>query len=376
MKRLKVMTRKNTAKKPTTEATELILAVAYYRMSSDKQETSIPQQKKRVEAHFGSRYRIVEVYTDQGKSGSKDTDKRTAFLRMIHDLCEGKYTGKVKSILCLDLSRFGRLDTLQGAEYKQALRKAKVKLETAVEGLIDWSTMTGRIVDSVLAESHHAFARLVGEKGLAGRIAKAKEGKVHGGSTPYGCHKLVTTDQGEEIVIQRTASFSKPKSWDGIFIPGDPDEVKAVEWLYKQFDTRDVSYRQLAIEADAKVFPSPTGTGWRGEFVEEILKNEVYVGDAAIGKKSDGEFFRHHDGEVKPADAVEGKSQPTVRRDAYKPIIPRKLWNRVQAKIARKRVGKSKPQRDGGYPLTGILVCDHCGSPIGDNCLSRTNAST
>jgi len=98
--------------------------------------------------------------------------------------------------------------------------------------------------------------------------------------------------------------------------------------------------------------------------VEEILKNEVYVGDAAIGKKSDGEFFRHHDGEVKPADAVEGKSQPTVRRDTYKPIIPRKLWNRVQAKIARKRVGKSKPQRDGGYPLTGILFCGHCGKTM------------
>src|SRR4051812_14772392 len=105
------MPRKNQQKKAsTTEAhDEPTPAVVYYRMSSDKQDTSIPQQKKRVDAHFGSRYRIVEVYIDQGKSGSKDTDKRTEFLRMIHDLCEGKHKGKVKYILCFDQSRFGRL---------------------------------------------------------------------------------------------------------------------------------------------------------------------------------------------------------------------------------------------------------------------------
>src|ERR1700730_16089930 len=134
------MARKNQRSKTTTTEVqdEIITAVLYYRMTSDKQDTSIPQQRKRVEAHFGSRYRIVEVYSDQGKSGSKDTDKRTEFLRMIHDLCEGKHKGKVKYILCFDLSRFGRLDTLEGAEHKKVLRKSRVKLATVIEGLMDW----------------------------------------------------------------------------------------------------------------------------------------------------------------------------------------------------------------------------------------------
>jgi hypothetical protein len=213
--------------------------------------------------------------------------------------------------------------TLDGAEHKKALRKATVKLATVVEGVIDWSTMTGRLEDSVLAESGHAFARLVGQKGLEGRIENVKEGQFSGGSIPYGCYKKVTDDRDNDFTIKRTDEFSKPKIWRSTLIPGDPEEVKAVKWLYKQFDTRDVSFRQLATEGLAKGFPSPTGTGWRGQFVEGILTNEAYVGDAAIGKKSDGEFFRHHNGEDKPADEVEGKSSLTTPRDAYTPLIPR-----------------------------------------------------
>jgi DNA invertase Pin-like site-specific DNA recombinase len=343
---------------------QLVPAVVYYRMSSDKQDTSISQQKERVETHFGSRYRMVEVYIDQGKSGSKDTDKRTGFLRMLHDLCEGKHKGKVKYILCFDLSRFGRLDTLEGAEHKKALRKARVKLATVIEGLIDWSTMTGRLMDSVLSESHHAFARLVGQKGLGGRISKVKEGQFSGGSVPYGCYKKVTDDKGNKFTIKRMDQFSKPKRWHSTLVPGDPEEVKAVKWLYKEFDSRDVSYRQLAMDAQARGFPSPTGTGWRGQFVEAILTNHAYVGDAVIGKKSDGEFYRHHDGEAKPVEEVEGEISLTIHRDAYTPLIARELWDRVQAKIARKAIQRSKPQKKDGYPLTGILYCGNCGKTL------------
>src|SRR5262245_61085128 len=106
----------------------LTLAVAYCRMSSDKQDTSIAQQRKQIEDYFGQQFHIVEVYVDECKSCSKNTEKRTEFLRMISDLCDGRYHGKIKHILCLDLTRFGRLDTLDGAEHKKQLRRAKVKL--------------------------------------------------------------------------------------------------------------------------------------------------------------------------------------------------------------------------------------------------------
>ena len=323
-----------------------IPAVAYYRMSTDKQETSIGFQKTQVEARFKDRYQVVEEYLDEGKSGSKNTKKRTGFLGMIEDLCHGKHKGKVKVVLCLDLSRFGRLDTITGAEYKKSLRRAGVRLETVNEGIIDWSTMTGRIMDSVLSESHNAFALLVGKKGLEGRIAKTKAGQFNGGSVPYGCFKHVMDDQGNELVIKRTNKFAKPKSWKGVLIPGDTEEVEAIRWLYEQFDVRDVSFRQLAIEAQEKGFPSPTGSGWRGQFVQATLGNHAYVGDAAIGKKSDGASSGTTRARSSPLMTCRASPAPTVHRNAYKALIARDLWDRVQAKIARRDIKPVEATRE------------------------------
>src|SRR5262245_7884545 len=118
---------------------ELPLAVSYYRMSSSKQDTSIPDQRGGVVPFAGGKYTIVEEYVDEGRSGSKDTRKRVAFLRMIDDLTTGKYRGRVKTVLCLNFDRFGRLDTLAAAEHKRRLRDAGVRLDSPTDGLLDWS---------------------------------------------------------------------------------------------------------------------------------------------------------------------------------------------------------------------------------------------
>jgi DNA invertase Pin-like site-specific DNA recombinase len=91
-------------------------ALALFRMSSDKQDTSIQAQKDRVYPHFKDKYHVLEEYVDEGKSGSKDVWRRTRFLQMIKDLTIGKYR-HVKRVICLDTSRFGRLNTIQGAKY-------------------------------------------------------------------------------------------------------------------------------------------------------------------------------------------------------------------------------------------------------------------
>src|SRR5580704_17312348 len=149
-------------------------AVFYGRMTTDKQELSIEDQRAKVVPFFKDKYEIVEEYLDEGKSGSHNTEKRTEFLRMIKDLCIGRWQGKVASVLAVDLSRFGRLDTISGAEHKEQLRKAGVRLDTVMDGLIDWNTSVGRIIDSVKSEGNHSLSQMISEKGLQGRIRVTK----------------------------------------------------------------------------------------------------------------------------------------------------------------------------------------------------------
>ena len=75
---------------------------------------------------------------------------------------------------------------------KQQLREAGVRLDTPVEGMIDWSRSIDHIVDAVKSESAHGVALTVGEKGLAGRIAATRRGRPNQ-ATPYGTAKLVTS---------------------------------------------------------------------------------------------------------------------------------------------------------------------------------------
>ncbi len=340
---------------------ELIPAVAYYRMSSRKQDTSIAQQRERVEPHFDAKYRTVEEYIDEGKSGSKNTAKRVAFLRMIHDLTAGKYKGKVRHVVCLDLSRFGRLDTLDGAEYKKALRAARVKLDTVIDGLIDWSSSTGRIVDSVKSEGNNELSLKIGEKGLHGRIKATLKGRPNQ-TTPYGMAKLVTNPEtGLASVIARGTPFATPKTWASKFVPGDPVQVEAVKFLFETFDTQDLSFRQIAGLMNKRGFPSPTGLGWQGQMLRCILRNPVYVGDLRIGYKPKGAFFRVHEGREKAVADIETPAAPVVAQGCHEGIIARELFDRVQVKLARVFKKRVRTGTAGPYPLSGIITCGVCG---------------
>jgi DNA invertase Pin-like site-specific DNA recombinase len=61
----------------------MIPAAAYYRMSSDRQEASIPAQRTEVQAYAAKHdYKIIREYKDEAISGDA-TEKRVAFQSML-----------------------------------------------------------------------------------------------------------------------------------------------------------------------------------------------------------------------------------------------------------------------------------------------------
>ena len=79
-------------------------AVLYLRMSSDKQETSIDDQRAELLTYAEKHgYVIVGEYLDEAISGD-DTERRTGFLQMREDTRSGRFD----LVLCWDQDRFGR----------------------------------------------------------------------------------------------------------------------------------------------------------------------------------------------------------------------------------------------------------------------------
>ena len=85
----------------------LIPAVAYYRMSSDKQEASIEDQQTAVMQYAADNgYRIIRDYRDEGISGWK-SEQRKGFQKLIADATD---RGDFQAVLCWDQDRFSRFD--------------------------------------------------------------------------------------------------------------------------------------------------------------------------------------------------------------------------------------------------------------------------
>jgi DNA invertase Pin-like site-specific DNA recombinase len=65
-------------------------AVAYYRMSTDRQEDSIGRQRSQVEAYAVRHvYRIIRDFSDRGIAGN-EKNKRNGFLRIVEDTAQSE----------------------------------------------------------------------------------------------------------------------------------------------------------------------------------------------------------------------------------------------------------------------------------------------
>ncbi|MEQ8789533.1 MAG: recombinase family protein, partial [Pirellulaceae bacterium] len=276
----------------------LIPAVGYIRMSTDKQEDSPEQQRAEI-LKLASRlgYHIVRWYEDHAISGAK-THKRKRFRQMIRDAEE---IGDFQAILCWDQDRFGRFDSIEAGEWISPLRRAGVELETVTQGRINWEDFAGRMIYQITQEGKHHYLVDLSRNALRGMIRFAKQGNLLGMPTPYGYDRLYHDANGKEMCrIRRGEKFRKPRDWTATLVPSaEKAEVETIRWMFKTFAETDRSARSLAVELNKRGVPSPNGREWDFTHIKNILRNEVYVGCLAYGRRAAGLYHQvGDDGEL------------------------------------------------------------------------------
>jgi site-specific DNA recombinase len=325
--------------------TNLIPAVAYYRMSSDRQEASIPAQRVEVAAYAEKHgYHILREYKDEGISGD-ETEKRIEFQKMIAD---AKEKGDFEVILCWDQDRFGRFDPLEAGYWTKPLRDVGVRLETVAQGRINWDDFAGRIIYAVQQEGKHAFLRDLSRNVVRGMLRNAKEGKFNGGPVPYA------------MSVQ-----------DGRLVPGDPAEVQVVQWLFQTYAAGLMSLGQLAAELNRQGVPSPAGIRWHKTVVHKLLVRPYYAGEAVWNRRTEGKYFGVQQGEIQPRTRRTKQKhwgnpcEDWQRKEAsITPIVDRETFERVQERLASNRQHKTPHSGGGEFFFTGLLRCANCGAPM------------
>lgn len=313
-------------------------AVLYLRMSDERQERSIGDQRTELISYAEKHgYKILREYVDPAISGD-DTARRTGFLTMREDSQKGEFS----VVLCWDQDRFGRFDPIEGGYWILPFRNAGVRLETIAQGKIDWNDFAGRMLYMIQQEGKHAYLRDLSRNSIRGQLAKAREGKGSGGPPPYG-YRIAN---GELVVY--------------------PDEAAIVRWAFTEYLKPGASLRNVANTLNSKGVLSSTGLTWRVACLDRILRNRKYTGCFVWGALTTGRYHGIVNGEVVPRKKTDGeqRSEPIVLPDKHEPIVDPETFGRVQHKLTERKRDTSPLRGENSYLLSGLLRCKNCGASM------------
>jgi len=279
------------------------VVVGLARCSTDRQDSSISDQIAEItEWATENGQNLVRVFEDEGVSGSElDRPEVRALLRHLQ-------TSKEKGTLVVwKRNRLARPDDPRAG---LALEFQIEQLGWRIHYLQGPQSSGDPLMDAMssLFEHHKSgqFLRDLSSDVVRGMARRAKEASIAPGRTPYGYAKELTSPGGAVRVVPRGQPHQKLKAEASRLVPGDPEEIEIVGWLFEQMAGGESSLLGLAKALNAKGAPAPSGGKWSFRSVKKILDNQVYLGDLVWNMRSKGKFFQIKGGRSSPQRRLAG----------------------------------------------------------------------
>jgi len=299
----------------------------YCRVSTDNQEregTSLQTQLENCLTYcqgkgYEAAYRFTEAYS--GLSLERpELDKLREMVR----------TETIDVVVCYSLDRITR-DPGHGVIITQELEKHRVTLEAVTED-VDNSEL-GKLISYIRGYASKLEAEKIRERSIRGKRARAREGRIPGGSgtTIYGYDYIrVSQENGGRRVINE-------------------NETKWVRDMYSWLANEGLSTNAIVYRLRAMNVPSKTGKIWNRRSVQAILINPAYTGKtyAFTTVKGRKQFTRPQSDWIE----IEGVTPA---------IISQELFDAAQKQLQVNRT-KTMPTTKHEYLLRGHLRCRQCG---------------
>jgi len=335
-----------------TRDTHHAAVAVYARYSTERQDArSIDDQVRRCCTFAEARdLQVVGVFKDAAESGAhlERADLQRLLLEARSARC------RFQTVLVDDLSRLSR-DL--GNTWQIVFRD----LATAHVRVIDVST--GMASDSAGARIQFGALALVNDTMLQivrSETLRGLEGRALAGFWPGG-----------RVYGYRTIREENPPDPEHPRAIPVVDEVQAavvrrIFQLYAEYH----GLKQIASALNEERVPAPYddayrkqgGRGWGPGTIRFMLENERYIGRSVWKKRmwvtdpaTGARTYR-----MRGQDEWITTEQPSLA------IVPKDLWDRVQARFAERKGAKGRPRGTGstGHLLTGLLRCGECGSTM------------
>ncbi|MCM1166809.1 MAG: recombinase family protein [Lachnospiraceae bacterium] len=290
---------------------------------------------------------VSDVYEEVVSGDS--IDGRPQIQSLLRAIEKRMYTG----VLCMDIDRLARGDTIDQGIIARAFRMSETKIITPKKVYDPNSEYDEEYFEFELFMARREF-KIIGRRIQRGRIESAKEGRFIGSAPPYGYNKV------------------KIKKDKGYTLEPNPAEAKVVQLVFEMYLKGD-GKSVIAKKLDLMGIKPRSGKPWSSSTVANILKNPVYIGKVRWGYRkytkelSDGSVIKHRE-----------KNENCVYVDGlHPPIVSESDFEQVQQTLKQRTTVPLKADLSLKNPLSGLVYCGKCGSAmtrLGEN--SRCRSAT
>ena len=285
-------------------------AVAYMRMSTDKQEHSIDSQWRLIKEYADRNgFVVLHKYEDEGISG-RAAEKRPAFMQMIDD----SESGDFETVLIYDSSRFAR-NLKDAIVYKALLKQNGVDLISITEPILDEDNAL--ITDALMGAMNEMYVRKLSKNVRRGMEQRALRGEYLG-HLPFGYEKV----NGAVSIV--------------------PNESKIIEYIYDQYIAGRTSF-SLAKEMRDLGIKTKSNNLFDNRQIDRIITNPIYAG--TVVAQINGKEYRTPNALPSIIDQNKYDAAQKVFNDRKKYLAP-----------------KSRPKETHKHWLCGKIRCGKCGA--------------
>lgn len=323
------------ARKDSDEEKPKLRVAAYCRVStdSDEQATSYDAQIEHYTAYINGHpdWTLAGIYADDGISGT-NTKKREEFNRMI-DEC---MAGSIDMVITKSISRFAR-NTLDCLKYIRQLKDKNIAVYFEKEN-INTMDSKGEIMLTIMASLAQQESQSLSQNVKLGLQYRYQQGEIQ-----VNCNRFLgfTKDENKRLVIV-------------------PEEAEIVKRIYREY-LEGASMLKIArgLEADGIL----NGAGkerWHTSNINQILRNEKYIGDALLQKTYTVDFL------TKKRVKNNGLVPQYYVENSHEAIIPREISMQVQEELVRRRcihLSKNGKKRSfsSNHCFSNMVICGNCG---------------
>ena len=244
--------------------------------------------------------------------------------------------GRWKGVLVTETSRLARGDTIDQGIVAQAFKFSRTLIVTPAKTYDPTQEADEEWMEFGLFMARQEY-RMIRRRMSAGMQAAKREGRFIGNTPPYGYARYKLPGRGWSL---------RPVE----------AEAKIVRMIFDLYAS-GVGYNEIANRLNALHLPAPKGDQWSRGTIPGILRNAHYIGCIPAAFRPEKKVVK--DGAVV---ATRPRNNACVLyKGLHEPIIPRELWDQVQARLGKNTTVRTPGGRQQSNPLAGLIVCDCCG---------------